>query len=103
LGIASHLPPLGSTSEGLRILSTAWTPERDRLDLEVAGGPGNSYELSLWNASEITSVEGAELNKDNLRAPKLVIRFPAGAETYVERRITLQFVPDRQAAPRAKK
>jgi hypothetical protein len=99
LGIASHLPPPGSTSEGLRILSTAWTPDRDRFNLEVAGAPGNSYELSLWSASEITSIEGAELNKDNPRAPKLVVRFPAGAESYVDRRITLQFVPRRQAAP----
>jgi glycogen debranching enzyme len=102
LGIASHLPPLGSTSEGLRILSTVWTPERDRLNLEVAGVPGNAYEFSLWNASEITSVEGAELNKDNPRAPKLVVRFPAGSETYVDRRITLQFVPRRQAAARSR-
>jgi glycogen debranching enzyme len=100
LGIASHLPPMGSTSEGLRILSTAWTPDRDRFNLEVAGVPGNAYELSLWNASEITSIEGAELDKEDPRAPKLVIRFPAGAETYVERRITLQFVPRRQAAAR---
>jgi hypothetical protein len=100
LGIASHLPPLGSTSDGLRILSTAWTPERDRLNLEVAGVPGNSYEFSLQNASEIISAEGAELNKNNRRAPKLVVRFPPGAETYVDRRITLQFVPRRQAAAR---
>jgi GH15 family glucan-1,4-alpha-glucosidase len=98
LGIASHLPPLGSTSEGLRILSTAWTPDRDRLNLEVAGVPGNAYEFSLSDAKEIISVEGAELNTEDLRASKLVVRFPPGAETYVERRITLQFVPRRRAA-----
>ena len=103
LGIASHPPTLGSAGAGLRILSTAWTPDRDRLNLEVAGVPGNAYEFSLWNASEITSVEGAELNRDNHRASKLVVRFPAGAESYLERRITVQFLPDRQAASRAKK
>ena len=102
LSVASHLPPLGSTSEGLRILSTAWTPERDRLNLEVAGVPGNVYELSLADASQIISVEGAALNKDAHRATKLVVRFPPGAEGYVERRITLQFVPRRQAAARRK-
>jgi hypothetical protein len=102
LGIASHLPPLGSTSQGLKIVSTEWTPERDRLNLEVAGVPGNAYEFSLQNASEIASVEGAELSKDNPRAPKLVVRFPPGAETYVDRRITLQFVPRRQAAGRGR-
>jgi hypothetical protein len=102
LSVASHLPPPRSTSKELRVLSTVWTPERDQLNLEVAGIPGNAYEFSLWNASEITSVEGAELNKDNPRAPKLVIRFPAGAETYVERRITLQFVPRGRAAARSR-
>ena len=98
LSVASHLPPLGSTSEGLRVLSTVWTPERDQLNLEVVGIPGNAYEFCLSDASQITSVEGAELNKDNPRAPKLLVRFPPGAESYVERRITLQFVPRRQAA-----
>jgi glycogen debranching enzyme len=92
LGIASHMSPLGSTSEGLRILSTEWTSDRDRLNLEVAGVRGNVYEFRLSDAREIISVDGAELNKDDPRAPKLVIRFPAGGETYADRRITLQFV-----------
>src|SRR3984893_7073818 len=68
LSVASHLPPLGSTSEGLRVLSTVWTPERDQLNLEVAGVPGNAYEFGLWNASQIISVEGAVLNKNEHRA-----------------------------------
>lgn len=102
LSITSHLPPLGSTSQGLRILSTAWTPERDRLNLEVAGSPGNAYEFSVSDASRIISAEGAELNKENPRSPKLVVRFPAGGENYVERRISLQFVPKHQAASQAK-
>jgi glycogen debranching enzyme len=102
LGIGPHLPPLGSTSQGLRIFSEVWTPERDRLILEVAGVAGNAYEFSLSDAGEIISVEGAELNKDEPHAPKLLVRFPLGAETYVERRITLQFVPRRQTAARVR-
>jgi glycogen debranching enzyme len=96
LGIGPHLPPMGSTSQGLRIVSEAWTPERDRLNLEVAGVPGNAYELSLSDAGEIISVEGAELSKEDPRAPKLVVRFPAGVETYVNRRINVQFVTRRR-------
>jgi len=102
LGIASHLPPMGSTSQGLRIVSEAWTAERDRLILEVAGVAGNAYAFSLSDAGEIISVEGAELSKEDPRAPKLVVRFSAGAESYVERRITLQFVPRRQEAARSR-
>jgi len=96
LGIGPDLPSLGSTSQGLRIVSTLWTPERDRLNLEVAGVPGNAYEFSLSDAGELISVEGAKLSKEVPRAPKLVVRFPPGAETYVDRRITVRFVTRRR-------
>ena len=98
LSIATHLPQLGSTSQGLRIVSEAWTADRDGLNLDLAGVPGNVYEFKLLNPSQVLSVEGAELNKDDPRAPKLVVRFPAGTETYTGRRITIQFVPGRQPA-----
>ena len=102
LSITSHLPPLGSASQGPRILSEAWTPNRDLLNIEVAGVPGNAYELRLSDAGEIISVEGAELHKNDPRAPTLIVRFPPGSEMYVDRRITLQFVPRRQAASRSR-
>jgi hypothetical protein len=91
LGIASQLPAQGSASRGLRILSTSWTPELDRLELDVAGLPGNTYELSLSNAGEMLSVEGAGLDKSKPRAPKLLVRFPAGPDTYVNRAISVHF------------
>ena len=94
LSVASRLPAPGSASQGLRILSSAWTPKRDRLTLDVAGAPGNTYEFSLSNARQIVSVEGAELNKAG-RAPKLLVRFPSSPDGYVQRRISLQFVPKR--------
>jgi glycogen debranching enzyme len=102
ISVAPNLPPPGSPSRGLRIISEAWTAERDRLNLEVAGIPGRAYDVSLLDASEIISVEGAELNKHKPSTPKLVVRFPAGGETYVQRRITLQFAARRQAAARSK-
>jgi glycogen debranching enzyme len=55
----SELPPLGHQSEGLRILSEAWNPERSQLTLEVEGLPGHSYGIELLNGKEITSVEGS--------------------------------------------
>lgn len=97
LSIASRLPAPGSTSQGLRILSESWTPERDSLDLDVAGVPGNTYELIPSNAGQLISVEGAELNKKNPHAAKILVLFPSAPDSYVRRRITLQFVPKRQA------
>jgi GH15 family glucan-1,4-alpha-glucosidase len=91
LSIAPQLPPPGSASRGLRILSSTWTPERDRLTLEVAGVPGSNYEFSLSDASQIVSVEGAELHKSDPRAPKLQVKFSARPDVYVQRRVTLQF------------
>jgi hypothetical protein len=99
LSIAPQLPPYGSASRGLRILSSSWTPERDRLALDVAVVPGSSYEFSLSDASEIVSLEGAELDRSDPRAPKLLVRFPPGSEEYARRQIMLHFVAQRHVEP----
>lgn len=91
LSAAPQLPPMGMTSRGLRILATSWTPARDRLTIDVAGAPGGVYQFNLWNPSGIPAVEGAELDRSNPQAPKLVVRFSPGTGGYVRRRITLQF------------
>ena len=103
LSVASQLPTPGSASRGLRILSSSWSPERDRLELDVTGVPGNVYEFSLSNASQIVSVEGAELDKSGPRPPKLLVRFPPGPDTYVNRRINVEFMakaPGRNPQPK---
>jgi len=61
------LPPLGSRSEGLRILSESWTPKHEALTLEVSGAAGHSYDLTLSQPGQVTSVEGAEVSKDGAR------------------------------------
>lgn len=99
LGIAPQLPAYGSASRGLRILSSSWTPERDRLTLDLAGVPGNTYEFSLSDANQIVSVEGAELDKSDPRAPKLLVRFPPRSEEYARRQIVLHFVALRHVEP----
>ena len=67
LSISPVLPPLGSASQGLRVLSESWTPARDALTLEVSGAPGRQYEIGMWNAAQVASVEGAELVKIDCR------------------------------------
>ena len=99
LSIASQLPAYGSASRGLRILSTSWTPERDRLTLDLAGVPGNMYEFSLSDASQIVSVEGAESNNSGPGASRLLVRFPSGPGEYARRQITLHFAAQRYVEP----
>ena len=67
----SQLPQLGSESEGLRIISESWTPSRDKLTLSVSGIAGRQYELSAWNASQVSSVDGAALVREGDGSAKL--------------------------------
>jgi hypothetical protein len=83
-------------------LSESWTAERDRLSLDLAGLPGNTYPFGLSNASQIVSIEGAELDGTDPKKPKLLVRFPAGADGYAERQVVLQFRPKPQTKSRAK-
>ncbi len=72
------LPPLGSTSRGLRVISESWTPARDALTLLLSGLAGQSYELSAWNASQISSVDGGQLDK-TAEPAKVRVQLPASA------------------------
>ncbi len=68
LTLANQLPTLGSTSRGLRVLSSSWNSARNQFTVEISGVPGMAYELGVWNPGEITSVEGAALTKQgNIR------------------------------------
>jgi len=72
LSLPSTLPALGSTSHGLRVLSETWTANRDTLSLLLSGSSGERYELSAWNANQISSVENAELEKTG--GPRATVR-----------------------------
>jgi GH15 family glucan-1,4-alpha-glucosidase len=63
--LAQELPPLGGSSQGLRVVSESWTPSRDALTLAVSGMSGKEYELSIWNPGQIASVDGAQLVTDS--------------------------------------
>ena len=93
LSVNSELPPLGSRSHGLRVLSETWSPTRDTLTLEVSGVSGRKYDFAILDPSQIVSVDGAELKK-NAEASQLQVGFPAGAaENYSKRTVTIHFMP----------
>ena len=76
VSFALQLPPLGSVSQGLRILSESWSPTRDAWTLQVSGTPGAQYDLAVWNASQVSSVEGAQMLKLSSGQESLRIHFP---------------------------
>ena len=76
LTLANQLPPLGSTSRGLRVISDSWNSARNQFTVEVSGVPGMEYELGVWNPGQISSVDGAVVTKEgNIR-----IQMPARSD-----------------------
>src|SRR4029434_3271052 len=61
VSVANPLPALGSTSQGLRILSQSWNAAHDTLTLETEGLPGMTYTLSVWGKEQIKSIDGGRL------------------------------------------
>jgi hypothetical protein len=88
LALSNDLPPLGSESRGLRIVSESWNASRNQLTLAVSGLSGHEYELSVWNPNQVSSVEGASLTK----TAKLEIQIPQGAaDSYAPQKVVLHF------------
>ncbi|HUO25645.1 MAG TPA: amylo-alpha-1,6-glucosidase [Candidatus Aquilonibacter sp.] len=88
LALANDLPPLGSTSRNLRVLSQSWNTARNQLTIEVSGRAGKQYDLGVWNPAQISSVEGASLTKQD----KIHVEMPGGAgEDYVHQTVVIHF------------
>ncbi len=88
LTLTNQLPPLGSGSQALRVVSQEWNNSRNQLTLSISGLPAHTYELSVWNPSQIAFVDGATLTK----AGKLEIRLSDGpADSYLSQKVTLHF------------
>jgi glycogen debranching enzyme len=88
LSLSNEMPPLGSASRGLRVVSESWNSSRSQLTLEVSGLAGRRYELGVWNPSQISSLEGAELTK----LGRLQIQMPTGpADSYVPAKVVIHF------------
>ncbi|MGB7602677.1 MAG: amylo-alpha-1,6-glucosidase [Candidatus Sulfotelmatobacter sp.] len=79
LGVSSTLPALGSTSQGLRVLSESWSANRETLTLLLSGASGASYELSAWNPEQTSSIEGAELEQKAGAEVKVRVQLPMSA------------------------
>jgi len=98
LSLPSGLPELGNASRGLRIMSETWSVAKDRLELEVAGIQGFSYELRVWNAGQLSRVEGAAWNKGAGGRGEIRVQMPAGpdrgmknTDTYVRQKVIFYF------------
>jgi len=92
------LPALGLRSQGLRVLSETWAISRARMTMEVAGAAGSRYELGVRNPAQITSVDGAVLEKVDLQTGKLLIKFPpSSSEPYPHQKIVFQFAGESRA------
>ncbi len=87
LALSNELPPLGSASRGLRVLSESWNQARTEVTLETSGRGGSHYEMNVWNPAQIASAEGAVLTK----AGKLEITMPAGQDSYVSQKVVIHF------------
>jgi hypothetical protein len=86
--IESDLPPLGSASRGLRVISESWNAGKTQLTLELSGRAGARYEMGVWNPSQVSSVDGGVLSKSG----RLQIQMPAGAgDAYVPQKIEIHF------------
>jgi hypothetical protein len=87
----SGLPPLGSRSEGLRVLSQTWTPRRDTLTLELAGSAGAEYELQV-DPGQLAGVDGAGPVHSESAVQAVRVRFPAGEPgTYAKTKVVFHF------------
>jgi hypothetical protein len=84
----SRLPELASSSEGLRILSEAWSTGHDVLTVEVEGSGGKTYELAVFNGAQINGVHGGKLTKDSDGAEMLTVTLP-GSDSGATGRATL--------------
>jgi hypothetical protein len=96
ISVSNVLPQLGSASRGLRVLSETWNSARTQLTLSLSGLAGKTYELSIWNPSQMASVKGAKLGAADQDLAKLMVEFPpADAESYVHQEVVLNFVRPR--------
>jgi len=101
---AGDLPSIGATSQGLRILFETWTPARDRLTINVSGLAGGRYELSLWNAGQIASVDEARLSKGADGKTTLIVELPKnGTEFYASASVAIHFAGPIKNQNRTKK
>ncbi len=104
LSYSSTLPEIGSTSQGLRILSETWTPARDSLTIKASGLAGSQYKLFVWGAGQIAAAEGARLSKAQDGKTELILDLPKNnAEATSYATISIQFARAEKSREQTKK
>lgn len=100
LSLATTLPSLGAPSQGLRVLSESWNARRTQMTLALSGIAGKTYELLVWNPSQIASVHGGKLTNVHPDLANLAFDFPAASaesnsdvrsDSYVRQDLVLDF------------
>jgi hypothetical protein len=92
ISYAATPPQIGSTSQGLRVTGEEWSANRDLLTLNVSGRPGAAYDLAVWNPSQIASMDGAQLARDDQGREVIRINFPPSQSmSYVNSKVTVRF------------
>lgn len=92
ISLTNTLPALGSPSVGARVISETWNSSRTQMTLSLAGLPGKTYQFSVWNPSQITSVEGGKLRDARQDLAALSVEFPAGsADAYTHQTVVVNF------------
>jgi hypothetical protein len=95
--IRSNLPPLGERSQELRVLSESWGAKNESLIVEVAGVPGKQYDLTLRDANQIATVEGAKLITEGEK--RMRVQLPGTGSSYVHGKIVIHFTRNRKTTP----
>jgi hypothetical protein len=84
----STLPPYGTSSRNLKILSQTWSADRNTLTLMVSGRPGQHYNLSFAGPAPV-SMQGATLSGNVMN-----ISFPGSASgEYQQKSIIIGWSP----------
>lgn len=84
-----ELPPLGSTSQNLRIISETWSADGNQVTYELAGISGRSYDVQL-RGTAIGGVDGARITP-NAGGSILHIGFSGSEPGYQHSRVTIRF------------
>jgi GH15 family glucan-1,4-alpha-glucosidase len=85
-------PQPGAVSRALKFVSESWNTTGDRLELELAGSAGLSYEVPLAGDLQGVTVNGGSLEQRENQAI-LRIAFPPGeADAFRTQKVTLQFL-----------
>ena len=84
---APQLPPHGTKSQNLKIISQTWNADRSELTLLVSGRAGHQYSLPFFSDGQSPAVEGGKIS-----GKAVFVALPESrADEYVEHEVILRF------------